>query len=483
MGSSPVVRQVFQALIVDEETAVVAPAGASKGARASRFDLDFALFEEHRRHTGSWVAKVAVDERTSIVIPCVELMRFYFGTSGSLAAQLLSGAKSDGRLYEAWSFSATTRSASLTLGEGLHATAAVPIARIAGDRIARRAFWDVAKSGTVAIANRAPWYPKMRFPFIGRTDLTCEGVWLNYPDCRIFVVYRLLQCTHPLPFMKLFYRLASPRLEKRELRPASQEVRPLDVDSTQRGEPVRDALAGGRDAGRTGVEIDPGPTDLDPFPDLRSKPVILLKGEQRFGQKKSDPPGALVPDPVAPMGSSGGALDAVEFTPVEAHQIERHPPLLSKLIRAVQASDGTGFTKTVRSPIGGSGPFRLECQLEGGASKVSWLLLVERRVQASAGMASQQVLINYANQYLNGEGFEMTLFTVDPRVSFTAEACLKLATHETSTADEIDPIVGVSLVEGASGVPDSGDEAIVSIVARANILLAQASPVRIKGAP
>jgi len=177
VGSAPLVRETFRELVIDDTTTTVSPAGAptSLPDGTQRFDLRFEAFDGHRAHTASWVAKVELDSRSSLVVPCMELARFYFSESGSLAAQLFSGARAAGGLYVDWYLSAATGVANLTLGVDLNGAAASTVARIASDKAARRAFWDVVKSGVADHANRKPWYPRMRFPLIGRTDLTCEG--------------------------------------------------------------------------------------------------------------------------------------------------------------------------------------------------------------------------------------------------------------------------------------------------------------------
>ena len=70
------------------------------------------------------------------------------------------------------------------------------VARIAFDTIARRQFKSIVNTGVKAAAAREPWYPRSGFPFVGTTDLTVEGVWIDHPPERVFVAHREIGRAH-----------------------------------------------------------------------------------------------------------------------------------------------------------------------------------------------------------------------------------------------------------------------------------------------
>jgi len=201
-------RITFENLQIDDSTTSVLPAGlpvAEDGGKPA-YLLPFSDFDGHRGHTGAFCARVRLPEGGFLVVPCMELIRFYFGDSGLLLKRLFSGATATDNLYlSAWR-SDVSGAAHLTLAPGLPFPAARTVARIAFDRQAARAAAWIAKSGVTAAAHSERYYPRTAFPFKGETNFTVEGRWLGGGERRVFLVERILQCSHPFPFEWLFAR-------------------------------------------------------------------------------------------------------------------------------------------------------------------------------------------------------------------------------------------------------------------------------------
>ncbi|NDI85468.1 hypothetical protein [Undibacterium crateris] len=197
----------FSNIEINSETVDVKPVGLPIAVDDEiRFLLPFDQYCSHRRHTGSYAARVRIDEKTFILVPCMELIRFYFGSSGALLARLFSGPIRGHDLYE----SAKTNLmgvAHVRLSAGIPGIAAATVARIALDRHAASAANWIVKSGVSAAANGASHYPATKFPFVGRTTLTAVGRWVNAQGYDVFVVDRMVSCTYPFPFRSLFYEL------------------------------------------------------------------------------------------------------------------------------------------------------------------------------------------------------------------------------------------------------------------------------------
>lgn len=201
-------RITFDNLQIDDSTTSVLPAGfpiEDEGGEPT-YLLPFSDFDGHRGHTGAFCARVRLPEGGFLVVPCMELIRFYFGDSGLLLKRLFSGATATDNLYlSAWRRD-VSGAAHLTLAQGLPFPAARTVARIAFDRQAAKAAAWIAKSGVTAAAHSERYYPRTTFPLKGETNLTVEGRWLGRDERKAFLVERILQCSHPFPFQRLHVR-------------------------------------------------------------------------------------------------------------------------------------------------------------------------------------------------------------------------------------------------------------------------------------
>lgn len=260
--SAPLTRLLLQDLLIDEQTTEVLPSGLpySPPGGASSYVLPFSLFNAHREHTRSWIARVQVDPGTVLVVPSLELFRFYFGATGSVLEGVMAGGDAEQRLYHAAYISRSSNAANLVLGMGMLAAAAPTVARIALDDEAKKAFFTLIKGGRIAGLNRTDWQPRMSFPFKGKTDLTVDGLWLDTPGQRTFVALRVIRCTYPHPFERLYYRIddGQPRprasVEGQERR--TREKKPEIVNRWA-------------DRSQAPLEVYGDGDDSDPFPYLK----------------------------------------------------------------------------------------------------------------------------------------------------------------------------------------------------------------------
>ena len=191
---------------IDAASAVAVKAGASdNGTVTGNYWLPFSVHPYHRAHTDSWCMR-SMYGSAIILIPMLELIRFYFGSSSNLLKRTLCGIFSPERLWTAEQFDAATGHLKLTLAQGISGMSASDIGRIALDPRAREAASLVSKSLTTAIAGGARGYPRTLFPFTGKSDLKVIGRWLKVDGMQDrFVVSQILGCTHRFPFSKLEY--------------------------------------------------------------------------------------------------------------------------------------------------------------------------------------------------------------------------------------------------------------------------------------
>lgn len=111
--------ETFQ-LNISPQTATVLPAGAPlSGDRPSpEYPLPFSAFQGHRDHTHSQCVRIQLGDGSIFIVPCMELVRFYFGSSGSFLKRLFSGAFALNNLYARATLNPITKVANIALALG-----------------------------------------------------------------------------------------------------------------------------------------------------------------------------------------------------------------------------------------------------------------------------------------------------------------------------------------------------------------------------
>ncbi len=171
------------------------------------FLLPLAEHPWHRLHTYSYAVMVTLADGTRMVVPCVELIRHYFGSSASLLSKLFMPPLERSVLYSKAEFDETNKQLFLELAPGIRGSSASDIGRLCLDKTAWQAALRVGASVLKDPVLQGPAYPQCTFPFLGRTDLQVAGKWLNQTkgEPRTFIVYRIQSCSHRFPFVSLKY--------------------------------------------------------------------------------------------------------------------------------------------------------------------------------------------------------------------------------------------------------------------------------------
>ena len=169
----------------------------------------------HMAATHSYCAQVALDGGRFLVVPALELARFYFGTSSALLTRLFSPEFSKESLCVADSFTYEHGGiADISLAPGIPAASAHDVARLVFGRktLARASL--LSRSCVKASSAHEPVFPQCVFPFVGKTNLKVKGKWLPRAGepRKTFVAYEILSCSHPFPYRALTYRVALPGL-------------------------------------------------------------------------------------------------------------------------------------------------------------------------------------------------------------------------------------------------------------------------------
>jgi hypothetical protein len=201
----------FTDIQIDQGTTTLIKAGLNLDEGG--FLLPLSEHPWHMQCTQSYCVIVDLPDARRLIIPCMELIRFYFGSSSSLITKLFLPPLARNSLYEKAGLNPKTRQIMLTLAEKMSGASAADIARLHMDPIAWRAAAHVGASILKAsVANQAI-YPQALFPFEGKTTLVASGKWLSFSDQprATFLVYNLRSCAHPFPFQSLRYEVKGGR--------------------------------------------------------------------------------------------------------------------------------------------------------------------------------------------------------------------------------------------------------------------------------
>ncbi|MDM0007486.1 hypothetical protein QTI51_22905 [Variovorax sp. J22G73] len=333
--SAPLTRMLFKEMAVNEQTAVVLPAGLpySPSEGSTSYLLPFSAFNAHAEHTRSWVTRVQVDPGTVLVVPSLELFRFYFGATGSVLEGVMSGGDAEQRLYHAAYISRVNNAANVVLGMGMSAAAAPTVARIALDGEAKKAFFTLVKGGRIAGLNKTDWQPRMSFPFTGKTNLTVDGLWLDTPGQRTFVALRLIRCTYPHPFERLNYSMHDG--QRRTRTPVSGERKELGPIEKKENKPK--IVNQWADRSQAALEVYRDDDDADPFPYLK-RTSIHRKSHASFHANRSGTEGedgGLYA--IGPLDAAGLPPAEIIGAPSSSDKCRLEPTFLAALRQAVAA--------------------------------------------------------------------------------------------------------------------------------------------------
>lgn len=196
--------ETFPDLLIDDSTTSIVKAGSA--SEPGKFLIPFRDHPWHHGNTLANCALVALPDGKRLVVPCMELIRFYFGSSSALLSRLFIPPIEKQYLFTRMEQSISGVRMELDLADGIPRASAADVGRIAGGHAAWRAAKSISTSCSRSSAAGRDAYPLTRFPFEGRTDLVASGQWVG-EDRRTFLVFSLRSCSHPFPFRSLRYQL------------------------------------------------------------------------------------------------------------------------------------------------------------------------------------------------------------------------------------------------------------------------------------
>ncbi len=197
----------FADLHIDGTTTKLIKAGLNPNEQG--FLLPLAEHPWHRRSTQSYCLEVMLPDARRLIIPCVELIRFYFGSSSGLLSKLFLPPLIKDQLYENAHFDRAHEHLNIELASRISGSSAADIGRLHLSPQAWRAALMVGTSLLKGAAVGQEIHPQGFFPFEGKTDLVVAGKWLPYAGTpnATFVVFNVRSCSRPFPFKSLKYEI------------------------------------------------------------------------------------------------------------------------------------------------------------------------------------------------------------------------------------------------------------------------------------
>lgn len=264
------------------------PATPIKAGVSIRHDhlLPFPEHPWHVNHTHSYCLSVPIDEARTLIVPGAEMIRFYFGSSSKLIHRLFTAPFSEAALYRERHYNPDTGHLHLKLTERMNKAGAQDIGRIAQDEHARQAAAAVYGNCVKATSRGESAYPYIGFPFMGRTKLYVQGVWLSFQGKaeRTFLAFSIRSCLHPFPFRSLSFDNPSGKRNPGKGKPGTGDN---DRQSPYVVSKPKKTALDGADPGNRKKWREIALERRTRFPDLLNKPVwqqqvILLGAEEVY---------------------------------------------------------------------------------------------------------------------------------------------------------------------------------------------------------
>lgn len=299
----------------------------------------------HLKSTQSYCVMVSLGLGRQLVIPCLELARFYFGSSSRLLTQLFTPPLEEEKLFTKIDYDEAKRYLDLTLAPGLSGCSASDIGRLALSKSAWTAASMVGTSMQQAAAAMVPIYIRTGFPFTGKTTLKVRGKWLSHGGKAdaTFVVFSILSCSHPFPFKSLQYKTIDDGLKKRRLKLPPQPI-PEGAASIHASQPSSKPQLTEKEPSTNLKGITRFVKRPVRFPDLTRKKVWKEQAIEVFAPH---PVSAHIADSDEEatashqISSSTSRARSVDFAQVSAETASTHkpPPFLRRALAALKRAD------------------------------------------------------------------------------------------------------------------------------------------------
>jgi hypothetical protein len=171
----------------------------------SDFLIPFSIFPHHRAHTRAQCLRVLVGD-VHVILPAIEVIRFYFASSGRLIKSLFSSRFAADDLCISHRIS--HGDATVELAPDVPRSSGVDIARIVFSEEALRAARSVGRSLLAASSDqrggRQSTYARAELPYLGTASLKVRGLPMTVEDGQPrFLVTEIVACSARFPWTNL----------------------------------------------------------------------------------------------------------------------------------------------------------------------------------------------------------------------------------------------------------------------------------------
>jgi hypothetical protein len=185
------------------------PIKAGLSLEDGSFLLPVAEYPWHMVSTHSHCICVELPAGKRLIIPCIEIARFYFGSSSKLFTQLFLPPLTRNSLYSNPVYEPKLGRLTIDLANGVSGRSAADIGRLCRDPIAWKSAVRIGASMLDKSRSGRPCHIQTTFPFEGKTTLQVSGQWLSLGDVakQTFIVHSIHSCSHPFPFKQMRYNM------------------------------------------------------------------------------------------------------------------------------------------------------------------------------------------------------------------------------------------------------------------------------------
>lgn len=270
-------RLNFKNLQISEETTCII--NAEDFASVDKWKIYFPSIENCLQ-TNFLQIDYPESDKGKLLIPCYEIIRFYFAGSSHLTRRIFTGGirANPNALFDEsqTSIDETTGNARIILRPQLLGTDRYAVARLAFSKTANDSAWDIYSGVVKNIAHNNRRIVEATFPFVGGTNLQTHGKWFKKDDVWHFLVHFIGKCSYPLPWRQLAWGIEGER--ETTAAPTTEERQTSIVRYNDRDRDVREVVSDDEPSLKT--LFDAAFYDGRRFSDLSNKPPeTRLKAE------------------------------------------------------------------------------------------------------------------------------------------------------------------------------------------------------------
>ncbi len=317
-------------------------------------------FENSRLLVIKYFQEVGKNTVEKIIVPCVEVLRFYYASSSQLTRLLINGqlAQDATKPYHSAKSYLNNGNGYIHLHKNIPDTDAPHVARLAFDKYAENQAINIYDTGVGSLDKIGKFFIDAKPPFQGKTLLKLEGKFVKSSkttdNAWNFLVFQIKSCSYPFPFTDLtFGRDNDGRsLGDSENKPEAWSNSPkITIKTVKNNDEINISNKNRPSANVILTELVVAENN---FPDLISKKISKVEKENTTHKAAETQFVSSAGDGDFSIGE--GTYGKTELKPVAANRAipKAQQEILPKRQGAL-AADFSNFTKTIADLSGSEG--------------------------------------------------------------------------------------------------------------------------------